>query len=69
MARAAYNNPNLSEFGKRRVLATVNETNDLNKAINHIALAKKATTETDFNYNVSEAFKLCRAIWRGRNLD
>lgn len=62
--------PNLGFNKKNRpgAIASENETFQLNKAINALASAKKATTEKEFVELVSTAFNNCRTVCRGRIL-
>jgi hypothetical protein len=49
-------------------VASKNEADEIAKAISSLSKARIATTETEFTFHVSEAFRIARQIVRSRTL-
>lgn len=75
--RADYLRPNINRIGNhhakkqaqikaKRRIASDAELNEINKAILALNEAKQAMTEATFLVKVSDAMRISRNIWRGR---
>lgn len=68
--RASYQQtPQIPGYGKRRKpkpVASHGEVDALNKAIIALNKAKSSTNEKDFLVHISEAFRIARLLFRGR---
>lgn len=69
MQRAAYQRPNvaLGNRNKPRRIASDGELHKINKAIMALDSAKSSTSEPEFLVKLSDAMKIARDLWRGRN--
>lgn len=67
-ARANYAHPNITIGSRKpRRIASDGELHKLNKAIVALNDAKQATDEATFLVRVSDAMKIARDLFRGRN--
>lgn len=69
MQRADYARPNVRIGGSRRPrrIASDGELHKINKAIVALNEAKNALSEPEFLVRLSDAMKIARDLWRGRN--